>query len=200
MAERLDRRQTGQPGFVSYTAYRGTPLETAARTFMLTRANLPRQARYWGFGSGALIDDDDWEAVWPATAKPVENALQLAPGKGLAQLDSPPNLNFTTDQLDLLVLGLRDPAPGLQVAVQRRMRGQERWHPLVAPLAVASMQRLHAGYLLPLPRIRGQIQQLRLVFSSRNETDHSPKPLMPLTIDQIVLYPAPVPAPAADSP
>jgi hypothetical protein len=169
------------PGFVAYTSYRAAPLETAVRNFMVNRANLPRQARLWGFGLGMVADDDGWKAVRPARATPAEGALELAPASGTTRLDSPSALDFRTNDLDTVILGIREFAPDLQIEIQARDRGKSEWRKLMAPLRVDTLQRVRAGYLVPLPHSSRQIEQLRLIFTSRARG--------PMAIERIALYP-----------
>jgi len=108
------------PGFVAYTSYRAAPLETAVRNFMVNRANLPRQARLWGFGLGMVIDDDGWKALRPASARPAKGALEVSLATGRTRVDSPPALDFRTNQLDAVIIGIREPALELRHALPGR--------------------------------------------------------------------------------
>ncbi|MEP7084158.1 MAG: hypothetical protein ABI854_05425, partial [Betaproteobacteria bacterium] len=174
----------GQPGFVAYTSYRASPLETAVRNLMVNRGNLPRQARLWSFGLGMVADDDGWKAQHPAMATPAEGALEisLAPGKG--RLDSPSALDFRTRELDALIIGLENASPDLQVEVWARARNQKNWRKITEAARVDSMQHERPGYLLPLPHSMRQTEQLRLVFSATKRERFK--------ITRIALYPAAV--------
>ena len=52
----------GQSGYSTFTAWRNTPLEEAARDFMLARAGLPLGALLWTFGTPLHADGDGWNA------------------------------------------------------------------------------------------------------------------------------------------
>ena len=52
----------GQPGYSTFTAWRNTPLEEAARDFLLARAGLPLGALLWTFGTPPHADGDGWTA------------------------------------------------------------------------------------------------------------------------------------------
>ncbi len=171
----------GQPGFTAYTSYRAAPLETAVRNFMVNRANLPRQARLWAFGLGIVVDDDGWTASRPASATPLEGALEVTLRTGKTRLDSPSALDFRTDQLDAMIIGIREPAPDLRIEVQARDRGQNEWRKLTGASRVDKLQHVRAGYLISLPHSSRQLEQLRLIFSSRARAEFA--------IERIALYP-----------
>ena len=170
------------PGFVAYTSYRAAPLETAVRNFMVNRANLPRQARFWGFGLGMIADDDGWKALRPASARPVDGALEVSMATGRTRLDSPLALDFRTRQLDAVIVGIRHAAPDLRIEVQARDRGKHVWRRLADATTVDTLQRVRAGYLISLPHSARQVEQLRLIFTSRTR--------QALTVERIALYPA----------
>jgi len=172
----------GQPGFVSYTSYRGAPLEAAARNFMVYRANLPRQARLWGFGLGSVTDNDGWTAMLPAVTETTHRGLKLSWNRGVARLDSPAAIDFSTARLDLLVLGVRDAPSDLAISVQGRDRGKDVWRPLTDAARFADLPAVRAGTLLTLPHLSRQIEQLRLVLRSAKGGS--------MTFERIALYPA----------
>lgn len=174
----------GQPGFVAYTSYRASPLETAVRNLMVNRGNLPRQARLWSFGSGMVDDDDGWNAQHPATATPAAGALEISLAPGKSRLDSPSALDFRTRELDALIIGLENASPDLQVEVWARSRNQKNWRKLTDAARVDSMQHERPGYVLPLPHSMQQTEQLRLVFSTAKRERFK--------ITRIALYPAAV--------
>ena len=108
-------RDAGKPGYDPFTAWRDTPLESAAKDFLLARANLPLGARLWTFGSGAHADADGWSAErGTITAKP--GHLVLTPDRERrVTLLSPPELMIDTGFR--LVLRMSD-------AGRLRVRGQ----------------------------------------------------------------------------
>ena len=172
----------GQPGFVAFTAYRATPLESAARNLMVHRAELPRQARLWGFGFGTVRDTDGWRAMRPARLEPVEEGLQITLASGRARLDSPPALDFRTDRLDLLVVAAKGAPDDLTIEVQGRERDGKIWRSLTQPSRFNDLLGVAAGRLVSLPHSKRMLEQLRLVFESKTGGT--------LTLGRIALYPA----------
>jgi hypothetical protein len=71
----------GQPGFAAFTALRNTPLEEAIREFMLSQANLPRGALYWGFGTDNHADGDGWSLQGTGTLRLLPGMLELRPAR-----------------------------------------------------------------------------------------------------------------------
>ncbi len=63
----------GKPGYVTFTAWRNTPLEEAAKDFLLARAELPLGAKLWTFGTPRHADGDGWTAE--------TGTLTLGPGR-----------------------------------------------------------------------------------------------------------------------
>jgi hypothetical protein len=172
----------GEPGFAAYTSYRGAPLERAVRAMMVSRANLPRQARMWGFGLGLARDDDGWKAQRPASSQPADGALRLKFSRGRARLDSPPALDFSTANLDALVLGIEDLPSDLTVEVLARDRNATVWRRIVERTSLPGVGRVRGGYVVPLPHSTRQVEQLRLILASRERDS--------LDLQRIVLYPA----------
>ena len=91
-------RDAGRPGYDPFTAWRDTPLEDAARDFLVARAGLPLGSRLWTFGAAGHADDDGWTAtrgrlaarpahlaLAPDAARRVELGLaaRAAPGRGV---------------------------------------------------------------------------------------------------------------------
>jgi len=186
--------EVGKAGFVSYTSYRAAPLEVAARNVMVHRANLPRQARLWGFGFGAVRDADGWTTAGPATVEPIDGGLRvdvsrsppterrIPAGTHRVRLDSPATLDFRTADLDLLVLGVRSAPADLRISVQARDRGKKLWRALTEPASLESLLSVRAGHLISLPHATRQVEQLRLVLETRSSA--------PVTFERIALYPA----------
>jgi hypothetical protein len=171
----------GQPGFVAYTSYRASPLEIAARNLMVHRANLPRQARLWGFGFGTVRDADGWRAGRSTRLEATNYGLRVTLRRGRAWLDSPAALDFRTDRLDLVVLAIKDAPADLTISVQGRERDQEIWRPLTEPRQVTELPSVAAGYLVSMPHSKRMLEQLRLVFDSKAGGT--------MTFERIALYP-----------
>jgi hypothetical protein len=171
----------GKPGFVAYTSYRAAPLEKVARNLMVHRANLPRQARLWGFGLGIVDDTDDWKATSPVRVSATSKGLQIKLRQGRTRIDSPSALDFRTNALDLLVLGFKEAPADLTVAVEGRERGKRGWMPLTESQRTADLRNVRAGHLVSLPHSTRQLEQLRLVFESKTGG--------PVTLERVALYP-----------
>ena len=171
----------GQPGFLGDTAYRGPPLATVTRKLKIERADLPRQARLWSFGLGLVQEDDGWSAPEAGAARAAAGGLEVELAAGRTLLDSPAETDFTTKQLDLLILGLREGAEALKVEVQGRFRGRDGWIRLTQSVPLATLRRSPAGHELPLARYTLPIEQFRIVIESpAARTIH---------FDRIALYP-----------
>ncbi len=120
----------GQPGYSNFTAWRNTPLEDAARDFLLARAGLPLGALLWTFGTPSHADGDGWAAD--------VGALQLRPGylalgpdaNGRVILVSPRGLPVSAQQADEFVLGLDANAGLRRVRVQARRGPDSGWETL----------------------------------------------------------------------
>jgi hypothetical protein len=69
-----DGRNAGKPGYDPFTAWRNTPLEEAAKDFLLARAHLSPGSKLWTFGAPGHADADGWTsergtlAAWPGRA------------------------------------------------------------------------------------------------------------------------------------
>jgi hypothetical protein len=96
-------------------------------------------------------------------------------------LESPAALDFRTDRLDLLVLGVKKAPDDLTIAVEGRGRDEEVWRTLTEPRRVSDLLQVTAGYLVSLPHSARTIEQLRLVLGSKGGR---------LALERIALYPA----------
>jgi hypothetical protein len=136
------------PAYVPFTAWRNTPLEAAARDFLLSHANVPLGARLWTFGADSHADDDGWKAVaGGAAARP--GRLVLTPERGRVTLMSPPELAFAAGEFDRVVLGLAAPGALRSIAIRGRRTGDARWQP-VATTERNRWQTSAAGLAVPL--------------------------------------------------
>lgn len=159
----------GQPGYSTFTAWRNTPLEDAARDFMLARAGLPLGALLWTFGAPAHADGDGWTAEIGA----------LALGRGFVTLGpdandrivllSPKGLPASIQKAEAFVLGLDTHAGLRRVRVQGKRGADSGWE----TLADASLQTLRstaAGVTIrrsPGPRTTAYDQlRIELTFTS----------------------------------
>lgn len=159
----------GAPGYTTFTAWRNTPLEDAARDFMLARAGLPPGALLWTFGSPAHADGDGWTAA--------VGALRLAPGhlalmpdaNGRVALLSPSGLPATAGRASRFVLGV-DPGSGLRrVRVLARRAADSGWETL-ADASAAALTTTDAGVAIKRtarPRTDGVDQfRIELTFAA----------------------------------
>lgn len=95
----------GQPGYVSFMAWRNTPLESAMRDFAVSHAFVPLGTRLWTFGSPRLAESDGWSAAAGSLAAG-PGYLDLMADNSELTLLSPSALALGADESDLLVLGV----------------------------------------------------------------------------------------------
>jgi hypothetical protein len=81
----------GQPGYVSYTAWRNTPAEYAMRDFLVAHADVPLGAKLWSFGSIRRADTDGWAAD-AGSIVAGNGYVDVVPDRAEATLLSPPDL------------------------------------------------------------------------------------------------------------
>jgi hypothetical protein len=121
-------RDAGKPGYDPFTAWRDTPLEEAARDFLLARAGLAPGSRLWTFGAGEHADDDGWRAEHGSVeARPAH--LRVAPDAGRAILVSPRELALPARTAWRVVLV----TPGEEITrlqVEGRAGPDAAWAPL----------------------------------------------------------------------
>jgi hypothetical protein len=145
------------PEYLPYTSWRGTPAEEAAKDFMLARAGLPRGALLWTFGTPQHADRDDWTTALGATIAQ-RSSLRLEPGTGgRVVIDSPRELAVVGESR-LVVLTA---SGALDTEVWARAQNDPPW-------AWRRLVRGDATQGLALPRIAGDIDQLRLALSLPN--------------------------------
>ena len=150
--------------YVPYTAWRNTPLEEAARDFLLARSGLPLGAHLWTFGTQVHIDDDGWYAE-TGTLTGQRGAIALhADRTGRIALCSPPGLRIARAQIASFVLGIGADAGVMSIAVESRVADRAQWRSLVREERDA-MQWTEAGALLACKSHEdGAIDQLRIGF------------------------------------
>jgi hypothetical protein len=154
----------GDPGYVTYTAWRNTPLEDAAKDFLLARAGLPLGTRLWTFGSARHSDGDGWVAERGA-AEMGNGWLRVAPdAQGTIALVSPGDLVLPRSNARALVLGLPEDARVTSVEVFAAWGGKPEWHSIARAPAEA-MTRESAGRVVRMPERSGPpIDRLRVVL------------------------------------
>ena len=117
----------GRADFKSYTAWRNTPLEDAARDFMLARAGLPLGSLLYTFGSARHADSDGW-TVEAGTMAVTKGALVVAPdAEGRIVLVSPTGLALPARQLRRMVVGLPAVAKVKQAIVHVADHAGPQW-------------------------------------------------------------------------
>ncbi len=120
------------PGYATFTAWRNTPLEDAARDFLLARANLPLGARLWPFGASSHADADGWEAT-TGTVTPRAGFLALTPAGGRVVILSPREIDYASTRFDRLVLGVRPDAIPHSIRLFGRRTPTAAWQEIALP-------------------------------------------------------------------
>ena len=155
-----------QPGYTSFTAWRNTPLEEAARDFLLARSGLPRGSRLWTFGSQVHVDDDGWANEAGAAAVPLRGALAItADRNGVASIVSPREIALGADTIAAIVIGLVDDVRVETIAIDARSAPASRWI-RVAECAGDEPARTPAGCIIACsaPKTAGTVDQLRVTL------------------------------------
>jgi hypothetical protein len=160
----------GQADYVSFMAWRNTPLEDAMRDFAVSHAFVPLGARLWTFGSPRLADADGWSAaVGTLAAGP--GHLDLTAVNGEVTLLSPSPLALGGDESDLLTLGVgADQVQSIvSVAVEGRLSNGTMLA-LALPRDANELANTPAGLSVPLlpPPMPATIDQLRVTLKLRN--------------------------------
>ena len=157
----------GQPGYVSFMAWRNTPLEDAMRDFAVSHAYVPLGPRLWTFGSAQHADIDGWTTAPGATAAPGKGYLDTETTGSDAVLVSPSALAILSGETDLLVVGI-DPEALSAIAVDG-LTSAKSWVALAPPQATAGLEVTPAGVSVPLaPPAAGSIEQIRITLTPRN--------------------------------
>ena len=117
----------GKPGYVTFTAWRNTPLEEAARDFMLARAGLPLGSRLWTFGTPWHADDDGWTAETGRIALTPGAMLLTTDAEHRVALASPRGLSLSPEHIGRIVAGLPHDAALAALTVYARAAGASGW-------------------------------------------------------------------------
>jgi hypothetical protein len=175
----------GQPGYVSFTAWRNTPLEDALRDFSVAHAFVPVGTRLWTFGSSRYADADEWTAAGGAGLASGSGYIDVTPREGGATLISPAPLALEREEADLLVLGV-DAGVVETVTVEARSPSGP-WLALGAPRRASSLARTPAGLSVPLawPAKLAVTDQIRITLRAAAAAS----PTAPIRIRHIALYP-----------
>ncbi|HET9045435.1 MAG TPA: hypothetical protein VFO33_00650, partial [Casimicrobiaceae bacterium] len=117
----------GKPGYVTFTAWRNTPLEEAARDFLVERAGLPLGALLWTFGSPRHADGDGWVAE-TGSIRLTRGAMTLSTdAQGRVAVVSPRGLALAPERIGRIVAGLPRDAAVAALTVYARGAGASNW-------------------------------------------------------------------------
>jgi len=172
-----------EPGYVSYTAWRNTPLEDALKDFAVAHAYVPLGARLWTFGTPRVASTDGWGADAGTTLAAGNGYLDLRAAGQQITLVSPARLAVKSAETDLLVLGVDASAAFTGVRVEARAAAGP-WLGLGSVREVGALERSAAGLLLPLawPAALAAAEQFRLTFELADGA-------APLRVRHVALYP-----------
>jgi len=122
----------GKPGYVTFTAWRNTPLEEATYDFLLARADLPLGSKLWTFGTPRHADGDGWTAEAGSIAI-APGALRLTTdATGRIAIVSPRGLALTPERIGQIVAGLPHDEAVRSIDVYARSSSSSGWQLLTA--------------------------------------------------------------------
>jgi hypothetical protein len=119
--------EVGKPGYVTFTAWRNTPLEDAARDFLLARAGLPLGSLLWTFGTPRHADSDGWTAESGSIALAAGSLRLTTNGEGRIAIVSPRGLALAPEHVGRIVAGLPRDAMVRSLSVYARGTGNSAW-------------------------------------------------------------------------
>jgi hypothetical protein len=186
-----------QPDYVPYTSWRNTPAEDAMKDFVVARADLPRGARLWTFGTARHAASDDW-SLEQGTLTAGKGYVDLRFSEASAMLVSPPDQVLRADTLATLYIGARDPDTLVSVQVWARGEPTVPWTEIVPETPASSFARTAPGLAVPLAwpatwRARAEIaESLKIALRFGPGVEQA-------RIDRIALYPRAEPAREARS-
>lgn len=168
------------PGFVSFTSYRNTPLEDAAQDFMVSHADIPRSALFWTFGEKTYASDDGWEAG-KGSARAYKGRFRIKPQQGVVSILSPKKYSFPVGRHDLLVIGIKRAA--IKSVAVKAYIGKDEWQ--ISPkTAVANLTHDRAGLHIPLTWNNAPAEIDRVEITMEAEEDETE-----LAIRDLLFYP-----------
>ena len=152
----------GKPGYVTFTAWRNTPLEEAAYDFLLARADLPLGAKLWTFGTPRHADDDGWSAELGSIALGRGTLRLSTDGEGRIALISPHALALTPERIGPIVVGLPSDAAIRSVTVYGRAHSTGPWQLLTAASGSAIVDTAAGLRVTPRASASAPIDQLKI--------------------------------------
>ena len=161
----------GQPGYSTFTAWRNTPLESAAKDFMLARAGLPLGAVLYTFGTPLHADGDGWTADVGTFALGQGHLVMGPDANDRIALVSPKGLPAQVQRAEDFVLGFDGHAGVRRVRIQGRSAPEGGWETL-ADASGAALRPTDAG--LAIKRTAGDralaIDQVRIEITFATNT------------------------------
>ncbi len=173
---------SGQPGFVSYTTLRDSPLEDAIKNFMISHANLPRKSRLWTFGSGLHADGDAWVPAAGTAGRIGPGMFMLtAAADGQGSLESPEDLGFKPANYSAIIVKAGTPEVLRSIEVQGQ-RPDGRWAVLIPATDASKLKQVNAGWLLPVAGTYAdtEFKRIRLNWKAMENK--------PLALERIAFY------------
>ncbi|MDR2012323.1 MAG: hypothetical protein LBQ20_04645, partial [Rhodanobacter sp.] len=178
----------GTAGFRSYTSLRRSALEEAITHFMLARADLPRHARLWTFGTTTYTDGDGWQVDGQPVVPDHAGTLALQLGsQGSIALDSPAELACAAEDYPAIIIQLHTPDQALMLEVLGQADGGQ-WITLCPDTPWRQFEQNAVGTwitIAPANPADGQpgfrFQRLRLTWRGQ--------PSAALPVRSVVLYP-----------
>jgi hypothetical protein len=177
----------GEPGYVPYTSFRGTPAEEAMKDFLVTHADLPRGARLWTFGSPRHATSDGWSAE-NGTLDAAPGSVTLHPRAGAIALTSPPDQVIRPSDASLAILGFDRDVPLARVQVFARLDAASPWVGVTAPLKPDALRWTAAGLAVPLAWPQNWRKSQTIVEQLRVELAFAPQADAP-RLARIALHP-----------
>ena len=120
-------RNAGKPGYDPFTAWRETPLEEAAKDFLLARAYLPLGSKLWTFGAAGHSDTDGWSAERGTLVAKPAHLLITPDASRMATLVSPAELMIDPARAWRVVLLSEGAAAPSNVRVWGRSVASKVW-------------------------------------------------------------------------
>lgn len=157
------------------------------KDFVVARADLPRGARLWTFGTARHAADDGW-TLEGGTLEAGKGSVELRFADAKATLVSPPDQVLRAAGLDTLYVGLRDADALTTIEVFARIEPSSPWTSIVPETKAAALARTAPGLAVPLAwpaewRARDAIaESFKVVLKFRAGIEQA-------RVDRIALYP-----------